>query len=123
MHTVYWWPALKLKYRIKKQYNECKVLFEKGLPTPLSNTIDSTNVIQYPFISNSAGVSNTITTCVNDRVKIIPTSPGNYLLEVTGPLWDENIVNLCSQWGDRGVEDLLTGCIKVQLMQCGIIVN
>jgi hypothetical protein len=123
MHTVYWWPALKLKNRIRKQYNEWKVLFEKGLPTPSSNTIDSTNVIQYPFVSNSSGVSNTLATCVNDRVKIVPTSTGNYLLEVTGPLWDENIVNLCSQWGDRGVEDLLTSCIKVQLMQCGIIVN
>jgi hypothetical protein len=123
MHTVYWWPALKLKNRIRKQYNEWKVLFEKGLPTPSSNTIDSTNVIQYPFVSNSSGVSNTLATCVNDRVKIVPTSTGHYLLEVTGPLWDENIVNLCSQWGDRGVEDLLTSCIKVQLMQCGIIVN
>ena len=123
MHTVYWWPALKLKNRIKRQYNQWKVLFEKGLPTPSSNTIDSTNLIQYPFISNSSVVSHTLSTCVNDRVKIIPTSSGNYLIEVTGPLWDENIVNLCSQWGDQGVEDLLTNCIKVQLMQCGIIVK
>jgi hypothetical protein len=123
VHTVYWWPALKLKIRIKRQYNQWIILHEKGLPTPTNNTIDSTNIIQYPFISNSSGLSHIISTCENNRVKIIPTSSGNYLLEVTGPLWDENIVNLCSQWGDRGVQDLLHNCIKVQLMQCGIIVN
>lgn len=122
MHTVYWWPAFKLKNRIKKQYNQWKDLFEKGLPTPSSNTIDSTNKIQYPFTSSSSKVSQTISTCDNDRIKVIPTSSGNYLLEVTGPLWDENIVNLSSQWGDQGVNDLLNSCIKVQLNQCGIII-
>ncbi|MFM7683551.1 MAG: hypothetical protein ACKO7P_12540 [Bacteroidota bacterium] len=122
VHTVYWWPAFKLKNRIKKQYNEWITLFDKGLPTPPQNTIISTNPIRHKFQSSSSILMNTIATCDNDRIKVIPISSGNYLLEVTGPLWDENIVSLCSQWGDRGVNDLLNSCIKVQLNQCGIII-
>jgi hypothetical protein len=122
VHTVYWWPALKLKMSIKKQYRNWKILHDKSLPTPQNNTINSNNVIRFQFYS-SLGLDYIISTCEDDRIKVIPTGSGNFTLEVTGPLWDENIVHLCSQWGDIAQQDLLHSCIKVQLMQCGVLVN
>jgi hypothetical protein len=123
VHTVYWWPALILKNRIKRQYRKWKVLNDMNLPTTSENTITNNDIIQQPFESSSSILQNSISTCTNERIKITCQGQGKYLLEAKGPLWDENIVNLCSQWGNNGIEDLLNNCIKVQLLQCGVIIT
>jgi hypothetical protein len=120
-HTVYWWPALNLKISIRKQHKKWKEYYSKGLITPSENTIDSTNVISYPFHSNTT-LNHTIQTCVEGRIKVIQEKSGEFILQVAGPLWDENIVHLCTQWGEKNLDDLIHSCIKVQLMQCNQIV-
>jgi hypothetical protein len=122
-HTVYWWPALKLKISIKKQYRNWKKLHLLNLPTPSANTIDSTQIINYPFTSNNKISSQTIiSSCENNRISVSSDGNGNYTLTSVGPLWDENIVYLCSQWGQNNQDDLIHACIRVQLMQCGFVV-
>lgn len=66
---------------------------------------------------------NLIKTCVNDRINIVNNGNGNYVLNVIGTLWDENIVKLSSQWGQQYVSDLINACITVQLLQNNIIIN
>ena len=111
---------MKLKISIKRQHRNWKRLQILDLPTPAENTIDSNSVINFPFNSNAI-VVNQITTCEQNRVCVTSNDAGSYVLSVSGPLWDENIVHLCSQWGQNNQEDLIRACICVQLLQCGIV--
>jgi len=120
-HTVYWWPAFVLKNTIRKQYKRWYEYHSKGLPARPENTINESNIIRYVFHSN-ANVQKVIQTCENNRIKVVPQNNNYYMLEVAGPLWDENIVLLCTQWGQVDQEALIHSCITVQLLQCGTIV-
>ena len=123
VHTVYWWPARKLKKSIGKQSAKFEEYFAQSLPTNAANTISSMN--HYTFSFNSQGVLNeqVISTCANGRIKVISEGKGNYTLIALGPIWDENIVHLASQWDQQYVTDLINACITVQLLQNNVIVN
>ena len=57
------------------------------------------------------------------RVHVISNDKGDFTLNVTGLLWDENIVSLAGQWESDYVSDLINACITVQLLQNNVIVN
>jgi hypothetical protein len=122
-HTVFWWPARRLKKSIKKQSDIFEEYFSNNLPTDPVNTITSLQHFSFPFSSNYQMTENLIKTCANDRINIVNNGNGNYILNVIGTLWDENIVKLSGQWGQQYVSDLINACITVQLLQNNIIIN
>lgn len=122
-HTVYWWPARRLKKSIKKQSDIFEEYFIKNLPTNPENTITTIQHYSFAFSSKYQMPDNSIKTCVNDRINIVNNGNGNYVLNTIGTLWDENIVKLSSQWGQQYVSDLISACITVQLLQNGKVVN
>jgi hypothetical protein len=119
-HTVYWWPAFKLNRSISKQLRNFNELYNKGLPTEPSNTVS--NTISFPFSSTYIMSLGSIQTCANGRINVVSNGDGSYTLNVRGILWDENIVQLLSKWGQQNSDDLINACITVQLMQNNVIV-
>jgi hypothetical protein len=117
VHTVYWWPARKLKKSIRKQSSKFEEYFAQNLPTNAANTISSMNQYSFSFNSHCALSESVISTCANGRIKVVSEGNGNYTLNALGPIWDENIVHLASQWDQQYVTDLINACITVQLLQ------
>jgi hypothetical protein len=122
-HTVYWWPARKLKKSIKKQSDNFQQLFLLNLPTDPTNTITTLNHYSFAFSSEYQMPGNSINTCANGRINIVNSGKGKYVLNAIGTIWDENIVKLSSQWGQEYASDLINACITVQLLQNNIIVD
>jgi hypothetical protein len=122
-HTVYWWPARRLKKSIKNQSDIFDEYFLKNLPTNPENTITTIQHYSFAFTSKYQMPENCIKTCTNDRINIVNNGNGNYVLNTIGTLWDENIVKLSSQWSQQYVSDLINACITVQLLQNGKVVN
>ena len=122
-HTVYWWPARKLKKSIKKQSDNFQQFLLLNLPTDPANTITTLNHYSFAFSSEYQMPGNSINTCANGRINIVNSGKGKYVLNSIGTLWDENIVHLSSQWGNEYASDLINACITVQLLQNNIIVD
>jgi hypothetical protein len=123
VHTVFWWPAFKLKRSIKKQSDKFEEYFSKNLPTDPSNTIDSQHQFSFTFQSKCHLVENKIEGSPEGRINIISSGNGKFTLNVIGLIWDDNIVNLAGKWDPHYVSDLLNACITVQLLQNNVIVN
>lgn len=118
-HTVYWWPAFRLKKLINKQSDKFEEYLEQNLPTEPENTISNTYTHKHRFKSLYEMEEKSINTCANDRINIVNNGNGNYLLNAKGLIWDENIVDLSLQWGPNYTSDLINACINVQLVQVG----
>jgi hypothetical protein len=123
VHTVFWWPARKLKKSIKKQSEKFEEYFSKKLPTNPANTISSMNHYSFSFDSKCVLNESVIETCSEGRINVVSNGNGNFTLNAKGPIWDENIVHLASQWDQQYVTDLIHACITVQLLQNNVIVN
>jgi hypothetical protein len=122
-HTVYWWPARKLKKSIKKQSDNFQQFLSLNLPTDPANTITTLHHYSLAFSSEYQMPENLINTCANGRINIVNKGKGKYVLNAIGTLWDENIVHLSGQWGNEYASDLINACITVQLLQNNIIVD
>ena len=120
-HTVYWWPARKLKISIKKQSDTFQEYYKQNLPTDPNNTIDASYHWSYNFTSNYKLPENRIDGSSEGRVNVVHTGGNNYTLNCIGLLWDENIVSLAGQWDKDCVNDLIHACITVQLLQVNVI--
>lgn len=122
-HTVYWWPARKLKKSIKKQSDNFQQFLLINLPTDPANTITTLHHYSFAFSSEYQMPVNLINTCTNGRINIVNKGKGKYVLNAIGTLWDENIVTLSGKWGPEYASDLINACITVQLLQNNIIVD
>jgi hypothetical protein len=122
-HTVYWWPARRLRKSIKKQSDKFEEHLNQNLPTDPANTINKQNQYLFSFQSKCNLEHKTIEGSPEGRVKVISNGNGDYVLNVVGLLWDENIVSLAGQWDNDYVNDLINACITVQLLQNNVIVN
>jgi hypothetical protein len=122
-HTVYWWPARRLKKSIKKQSEEFEEYYQNNLPTKIENTIDSTDHIMFNFQSKGKISGNKIEGSNEGRIFVLYNGGTDYTLHATGLLWDENIVNLAGKWENEFITDLIHACIKVQLLQLDTITN
>jgi hypothetical protein len=123
VHTVYWWPARRLRKSISKQYENFKLHVENNLPTDPANTINSQHIYSYNFNSKANLELKRIEGSPEGRVNVVNNGNGTYTLNVTGLLWDENIVSLAGQWESNNVSDLINACVTVQLLQNNIIVD
>lgn len=122
-HTVFWWPARRLKLALRKQSDAFMEYFNQNLPTNPDNTIDGSFIWSFHFNSNAQCQNKKIDGSSEGRVNIIYNGGTSYTLNCTGLLWDENIVNLAGQWDEEFVNDLIHACIKVQLLQANVIVD
>ena len=123
VHTVYWWPARSLRKSIAKQYDAYDLHIKNNLPTNPSNTINSQHVFSFHFKSEAKIQNERLVGSPEGRVDVISSGKGDFTLNVTGLLWDENIVSLAGQWESDYVSDLINACITVQLLQNNVIVN
>ncbi len=118
-HTVYWWPALFLSKSIKKQYLIFDEFSRKGVPTPEENTVTDDYSVDFSSQKNLEEKQIKI----SNRISVVNKGEHLYTLTSKGILWDEDITLLVSQWGGDYQDDLIKACIKLQLLQVGVIAD
>jgi hypothetical protein len=122
-HTGYWWAALNVKARLKRDYNEFLENQRTGTPNPFLITgpqqvFFASNVPMGVNLSNHGRQTIKFT---GSHTAADGSSVFSYSLSSTGCLFDHEIVNMAATYNPSFKAALIEACIKLQFLQLGII--